>query len=195
MAPLLEHLPARPSQSPIEPWADELSKGYIFQAKYNGWRAIYDQQTKLAYNRHGRLSSHQRLIDERMARVKINARYIDIEIMGCRTKTGKDSIIILDAFDPNEPKSIQDRIDEFGHIPVANTSIPNGKTLRVWNIWHSNLHKVTKEMREANKLANECIFEGFVIKDINEPKYPSPKKAHYHSSGWMKYRFTEYTNA
>ena len=150
MAPLLQHLPARPSPAPAPPWDEMFKKDFLFQPKYNGWRGVYDQKTGLAYNRYGKLSSNQRLLDERMARVKIPARYVDLEIMGLRTKTGKETVIVLDAFDPDNPKPIQERIDDFGHIEVAGADIRNGRTYRVWNIWFSGIHKACDIMKHAN---------------------------------------------
>ena len=126
-----------------------------------------------------------------MARVKIPARYVDLEIMGLRTKTGKETVIVLDAFDPDNPKPIQERIDDFGHIEVAGADIRNGRTYRVWNIWFSGIHKACDIMKHANNQNMEIIFEGLVIKDMNEKSYPFTRKPYWNSQGWLKYRFED----
>jgi hypothetical protein len=45
----------------------------------------------------------------------IKSRFVDCEIMGQRTKTGKGTIVVMDAFDPANPKPYAERMKEIEH--------------------------------------------------------------------------------
>jgi hypothetical protein len=99
---LLEKHPARPVGAYELPSSESYSE-WAIEPKANGWRGLFDQLTGIGYNRHGQFASNQNLMAERLANCGIKSRWIDCEIMGMREKKGLGTIIIIDAFDPQNP--------------------------------------------------------------------------------------------
>ena len=97
-------LPARPVGSAVPAGHDEFSDGFSIEGKLNGWRGWFDQETKQGYNRHGKFASNHNLMADMILGAGIKSRFVDCEIMGQRTKTGKGTIVVMDAFDPANPK-------------------------------------------------------------------------------------------
>ena len=82
-------LPARPVGSAVPANHDEFSDGFSIEGKLNGWRGWFDQETKQGYNRHGKFASNHSLMADMILGAGIKSRFVDCEIMGQRTKTGK----------------------------------------------------------------------------------------------------------
>jgi hypothetical protein len=173
---LLEKHPARPVGAYELPSSESYSE-WAIEPKANGWRGWFDQLTGIGYNRHGQFASNQNLMAERLANCGIKSRWIDCEIMGMREKKGLGTIIIIDAFDPENPKPYAERVKEFEHITPAPFELPTNSLLRMPRLDHSRLKQIWEEMNAQN--VGGLVWEGFVMKNDNfaTPPYPSPPTA------------------
>jgi len=181
-------LPARPVGSAVPASHEEFAKDTAIEGKLNGWRGWFDQQTGLGYNRHGQLASNHNLMAERLVGAGIKSRFIDCEIMGQRTKTGKGTIVVMDAFDPAKPKPYAERMKEIEHLEAVTFDVPQNKLLRFVQLAHSKINSIWEEMNFQNNKAGETIWEGFVMKAINDGKYPFITHPNYCSHAWQKQR-------
>ena len=181
---LLEKHPARPVGAYELPSSESYSE-WAIEPKANGWRGWFDQLTGIGYNRHGQFASNQNLMAERLTNCRIKSRWIDCEIMGMREKKGLGTIIIIDAFDPENPKPYAERVKEFEHIAPAPFELPTNALLRMPRLDHSRLKQIWEEMNAQN--VGGLVWEGFVMK--NDLRYPAVSKPTYCSHEWHKYRF------
>ena len=180
--------PARPQASAVPANHEEFSDGFSIEGKLNGWRGLFNQKTGIGYNRHGKIASNHNLMVERLANAGIKAPYIDCEIMGQRTKTGKGTIVVMDAFDPANPKPYAERMKEIEHLEAVTFDVQPNKLLRFVRLAHHKINAIWDEMNFQNNKAGEVIWEGFVMKAINDGKYPFITNPSYCSPAWQKQR-------
>jgi len=180
----LTDFPARPVGAYYAPWSDRYAD-YFIEPKANGWRGWFNQKTKQGYNRHGKIASNENLMRELLSNCKIKSPWIDCEIMGMREKHGRNTIIIIDAFDPDNPKPYEERIKEFEHIQPASFNLQDNSLLRMPRLAHSKLKLIWNDMNFYNKHGG-IIWEGFVMK--KDKFYPALKNPNYASSQWHKWR-------
>ena len=166
---------------PARPIAGELEG--VVQPKANGHRLLIDQQERLVMNRHGEIKKEASEVWSKIEGLGIKTRYIDAELM-VRTQTGRGSIILIDAFDPNNPKPIQDRLKEIEEIQIAPFALQPCKVYRMPTLNISKLKTLWQEMDWHNR--GEVVWEGFVSK--NDTAYPWIKKPNWHSVEWHKLR-------
>ena len=166
---------------PARPIAGELEG--VVQPKANGHRLLIDQQERLVMNRHGEIKKEANEVWAKIEGLGIKARYIDAELM-VRTQTGRSSIILIDAFDPQNPKPIQDRLKEIEEVQIAPFALQPGKVYRMPTLNISKLKTLWQEMDWHNR--EEVVWEGFVSK--NDTAYPWIKKPNWHSVEWHKLR-------
>jgi hypothetical protein len=179
-------LPARPDGSAV-PASDEVyAKDSAIEGKLNGWRGLFNQKTGIGYNRHGKIASNHNLMVERLSNAGIKAPYIDCEIMGQRTRTGKGTIVVMDAFDPENPKPYVERMKEIEHLEAVTFDVQDNKLLRFVRLAHSKINLIWEEMNYQNNRAGEVVWEGFVMKDLG--KYPFITNPKYISPEWQKQR-------
>jgi len=69
-------LPARPQASAVPAWHIEFKKDTAIEGKANGWRGLFDQETKQGYNRHGKFASNHNLMAERILGAGIKSRFV-----------------------------------------------------------------------------------------------------------------------
>lgn len=167
---------------PARPVAGEL-RGVI-QPKGNGHRILIDQQERLVLNRHGEIKKDADSIWSRIVGLGIKTRFIDAEIM-LRTKTGRGSIILIDAFDPDKPKPIQDRLKEIEEVQIAPFALQPNRVYRMPTLDNKKLKTLWAEMDFHNR-NGEVVWEGFVSKD--DQAYPWIKKPNWTSWEWKKLR-------
>jgi len=181
-------LPARPQASAVPASHKEFAKRTSIEGKANGWRGLFHQKTGIGYNRHGKIASNHNLMVERLSNAGIKAPYIDCEIMGMRTKTGKGTIIVMDAFDPANPKPYSERMKEIEHLEAVTFDVPQNKLLRFVQLAHHKINSIWEEMNFQNNKAGEVIWEGFVMKALDDGKYPYITNPNYCSPSWQKQR-------
>jgi hypothetical protein len=181
---LLEKHPARPVGAYELPFSETYS-AHAIEPKANGCRGLFNQDTGIGYNRHGQVSFSHNLMAERLKGCGIKSRWIDCEIMGRREKKGLGTIIIIDAFDLENPKPYAERVQEFEHITPAPFDLPTNALLRMPRLDHSRLKQIWEEMNAQN--VGGLVWEGFVMK--NDNRYPAISKPTYCSHEWHKYRF------
>ena len=181
-------LPARPQASGVPAWHIEFKKDTAIEGKANGWRGLFHQKTGIGYNRHGKIASNHNLMVERLANAGIKAPFIDCEIMGQRTKTGKGTIVVMDAFDPENPKPYAERMKDIEHLEAVTFDIPNNKLLRFVRLAHHKINAIWEEMNFQNNKAGEVVWEGFVMKSLDDAKYPYITNPNYCSPSWQKQR-------
>ena len=167
---------------PARPIAGELAG--VVQPKANGHRLLIDQKERLVLNRHGEIKRDADSIWDRVAGLGIKSRFIDAEIM-LRTQTGRGSIILIDAFDPENPKPIQDRLKEIEEVQIATFALQPDKLYRMPTLDIKKIKTLWKEMDWHNR-NGEVLWEGFVSK--NDTAYPWIKKPNWCSVEWHKLR-------
>lgn len=167
---------------PARPIAGELEG--IIQPKANGHRLLIDQKERLVLNRHGEIKRDADSIWQRIVELGIKPRFIDAEIM-LRTQAGKGSIILIDAFDPDNPKPIQDRLKEIEEVQIAPFALGQNKIYRMPTLDIKKVKTVWAEMDWHNR-NGDVVWEGFVSK--NDTAYPYIKKSNWHSVEWHKLR-------
>ncbi len=177
--------PARPSPCEGSVYCKKYSN-HIHQPKANGWRFLFDQATGLVMNRHGVKAMNSELVLERLKGIEIKARYIDGEIMGMRTRAAKGTIILIDAFDPANPKPIAERLKLIEKIEPASYMVKANSLLRMPILCHSKLKACWAEMDYQNQKAGEVLWEGFVSKD--DQRYPWISNPNHRSPEWRKMR-------
>lgn len=175
--------PARPVGAAVPPWDDDY-KNHSIEGKLNGWRGLFDQLTGLCYNRHGGIASNTPLMIERLSNSGINSRFIDVEIMGMREKKGIGTIVVIDAFDPANPKPYSERMKELDHIEEAPFDLPKNRLLRMPRLNHATLKESWEKMNKHN--IGGLLWEGFVMK-ADEP-YEWLSNPSYCSPSWHKWR-------
>jgi hypothetical protein len=180
--------PAKPVASLLPAHHDEFADGFAHEGKLNGWRGLFNQKTGIGYNRYGQIASNHNLMVERLANAGIKSPYIDCEIMGQRTKTGKGTIVVMDAFDPENPKPYAERMKEIEHLEAVTFDVQSNKLLRFVRLAHSKIKSIWEEMEFVNNRAGETIWEGFVMKALDDGKYPFITKPSYCSYQWLKQR-------
>jgi hypothetical protein len=177
------YYPARPVGAADPAWS-ETYQGWHIEPKANGWRGWFDQKLGIAYNRHGKVASNAKLMVERLAGAGIKSRFIDCEIMGMREKAGQGTIIVIDAFDPENPKPYSQRVKEFEEIEPASFRLKQNALLRMPCLDHSKLKQIWQEMDFENR--NGLVWEGFVMKQ--DAPYEAVENPAYCSYSWHKWR-------
>jgi hypothetical protein len=167
-----------------DPAWSETYQGWHIEPKANGWRGWFDQKLGIAYNRHGKVASNAKLMVERLAGAGIKSRFIDCEIMGMREKRGIGTIIVIDAFDPDNPKPYAQRVKEFEEIEPASFDLKQNALLRMPRLNHKKLKAIWEEMNFQNR--NGLVWEGFVMK--KDDRYPFIADPSYCSPSWHKWR-------
>lgn len=167
---------------PARPIAGELEG--VIQPKANGHRLLIDQQERLVMNRHGEIKKEANEVWSKIEGLGIKTRYIDAELM-VRTQTGRGSIILIDAFDPQNPKPIQERLKEIEEVQIAPFALQPGKVYRMPTFDIKNIKALWWEMDRHNR-NGEVLWEGFVSK--NDKAYPWIKKPSWCSVEWHKWR-------
>lgn len=177
------YYPARPVGAEEAAWSDAYKNWHI-EPKANGWRGWFDQELGIAYNRHGKTAHNYRLMVEKLSGAGIKSRFIDCEIMGMREKTGEGTLIVIDAFDPNNPKPYSQRVKEFEEIEPASFRLKKNALLRMPRLNHSKLKTIWQEMDFENR--NGLVWEGFVMKQ--ETPYEVLENPKHFSNTWHKWR-------
>jgi len=179
-------LPAKPMASAFPASHEGFARCSAIEGKLNGWRGLFNQKTGIGYNRHGKIASNHNLMVERLVGAGIKAPFIDCEIMGQRTKTGKGTIVVMDAFDPENPKPYAERMKDIEHLEAVTFDVQPNKLLRFVCLAHHKINSIWEEMNYQNNKAGEVVWEGFVMKALG--KYPFITNPNYTSPEWQKQR-------
>jgi len=147
---------------------------------------VIDQQERKVFNRHGERAKYEGDILKTLGRTKIASRFLDCEWMGNRTRTGQNTLILIDVM---EPLPYADRRKVFSKIKPASFELPDNALLRMPTFKHDRLKAIWQEMEFQNRKAGETIFEGFVMKkDDRYPVLSNPKHSNFE---WHKMRIRE----
>jgi hypothetical protein len=178
-------LPARPQGCTAPAW-DSSYADHAIEPKFNGWRMVIDQQERKVFNRHGERAKFERDILKTLGRTKIASRFLDCEWMGNRTRTGQNTLILIDVM---EPLPYAERRKLFSKIKPASFEVPDNALLRMPTFRHNRLKAIWEEMEFQNRKAGETIFEGFVMKkDDRYPVLSNPKHSNFE---WHKMKIRE----
>lgn len=177
------YYPARPVGAADPAWS-ETYKDWAIEPKANGCRGWFDQQSGIGYNRHGKISFSSNLMAERLTNCGIKSRWIDCEIMGRREKAGAGTVIVIDAFDPDNPKPYGERMKEIEHIEPATFALRSNALLRMPRLAHKKLKAIWDEMNFQNR--GGLVWEGFVMKQ--DAPYEAVENPAYCSYSWHKWR-------
>jgi hypothetical protein len=77
---------------------------------------------------------------------------------------------------------------EIEHLEAVTFDVPQNKLLRFVRLAHHKINSIWAEMEFQNNKAGETIWEGFVMKSLNDGKYPFIAKPSYCSYQWQKQR-------
>lgn len=147
---------------------------------------IVDQQECKVYNRHGERAKFERDILATLGRTKIASRFLDCEWMGNRTRTGKNTLVLIDVV---EPLPYAERRKKFSKLKPLSFDVADNALLRMPTFKHQRLKAIWEEMDFQNRKAGETIFEGFVMK-LNDT-YPAAQNPNDYTSKWHKMRIRE----
>jgi hypothetical protein len=178
-------LPARPQGCTAPAW-DSSYSDHAIEPKFNGWRMVIDQQERKVFSRRGERAKYEADILKTLGRTKIASRFLDCEWMGNRTKTGQNTLILIDVM---EPLPYAERRKVFSKIKPASFELPDNALLRMPTFRHERLKAIWQEMEFQNRKAGETIFEGFIMK--KDDCYPSQTDPHSYCGQWHKMRIRE----
>jgi hypothetical protein len=189
----LQFYPARPTNWPnsrnVLP-----AKGWASEPKINGWRIIIDTELRQVWNRHGERFKYEadvlKVLAENLFPVWSEARFLDGEFLGLRTKTGKGSVVLFDSMDLNDSTSYDIRKTRLSACVPAFQDPAKWEVgqLRVLEeVSPDKVSEFSQAMVEANKKLGEDFFEGWVFKDRGA--YPWQRTATAHSAQWIKDRY------
>jgi len=147
---------------------------------------VIDQQERKVYNRHGERAKYEGEILTTLGRTKIASRFLDCEWMGNRTKTGQNTLVIIDVM---EPLPYAERRKIFSKLKPLSFEVPDNALLRMPTFKHARLKAIWEEMDFQNRKSGETIFEGFVMK--RDDQYPVLFNANHVSYEWHKMRIRE----
>ena len=76
----------------------------------------------------------------------------------------------------------------FLHTSDVTFDVANNKLLRFVRLAHEKINSIWEEMNFQNNKAGEVIWEGFVMKALDDGKYPFITNPNYCSPAWQKQR-------
>lgn len=182
---MISFYPARPQGCTAPAW-DSTYADHAIEPKLNGWRMVIDQQECKVYNRHGERAKFERDILATLGRTKIASRYLDCEWMGNRTRTGQNTLVLIDVV---EPLPYAERRKKFSKLKPLSFDVADNALLRMPTFKHERLKAIWEEMDFQNRKAGETIFEGFVMK--KDDHYPVLTNANHSNPEWHKMRMRE----
>jgi hypothetical protein len=182
---VISFYPARPQGCTAPAW-DNAYADHAIEPKLNGWRMVIDQQEHKVYNRHGERAKFEGDILATLGRTKIASRFLDCEWMGNRTKTGQNTLVVIDVM---EPLPYAERRAIFSKLKPLSFEVPDNALLRMPTFKHPRLKAIWAEMEFQNNRAGETIFEGFVMK--KDEHYPVLTNPNHNNAEWHKMRIRE----
>lgn len=202
--------PARPVNGGPFPSAREKAGRWIYEPKYNGWRALVHVETGAMFNRKGERLSINGEFTEALAalREKLNAgrwyycfKWVDVEALERRHGIGRGCLIVLDAIPERAFTKVpySDRrlwLDD--SIPTLNLNPPWVETdvaegfplLSTPPEIKGDLDDAWHELRNVNRRILDCDFyEGFVAKRADSVYPVQLRGAEEAFPFWVKHRW------
>jgi hypothetical protein len=184
--------PARPSNGG-NLMLSGAKKGWLYQPKINGWRAIFDASTEEVWNRHGKLLTTPFPAKGKYELLRLAEKtgwnWWDCELVERRTKL-KGKIIVLDAMDADLPF-----IQRYLTIQSQFPTIHNGKPWEVLSalptLESDKAEKLWMDGLAYNKSHGDELYEGVVAKK-RDSIYPqqkiTPDRVFPY---WVKHRYAD----
>lgn len=188
--------PARPmSGGRFNP--DMLIGHWLWQPKYNGWRAFIDLETNQVFNRHGNLMSigdcFKRAIDSiRGHCLSLGIRFLDAEALERRFDNCRGSLILLDL--PGTPEPFETRMEVLSFLaPVHDINqLPEPNVvLSTPTFDEQSARQSWAWMQQLNNVWGAPIYEGLVAKKVGS-EYPTTWKPSDTFNDWVKFRFDQF---
>lgn len=202
--------PARPTNGgPIDQAIPKTGE-WVYEPKYNGWRALVHVPTGRMWNRHGEPLSITDKFDAALAQLKeTELEWVDCEALERRHDKGRGSLIVFDAPMKGRGPTYKFRrglldsaalYDEglFMLWPMPWTDVAGNITGSVPRqagayicpvVLESQVKDYWKEMQEYNEKEGCEFFEGLVAKKLDS-KYPIQLRSPNEKYGyWIKHRF------
>jgi len=163
---------------------------WLAQPKINGWRVLFDPETKQCWNRYGQpFTGDCSPLDA----WEDTGFYLDCEYLGRRTKAGAGSLVVLDAIakgnDPDPFYVRQTRLASLPEVPMDD--LPENVLMRITNHPHEKCPALFEEMKEVNKRRGEIIWEGVVLKHPASTYDTQRRSPHEESRFWAKAKFEQ----
>jgi hypothetical protein len=173
---------------------DKLAGDWLYQPKYNGWRALIDLQEDRVFNRHGEPMSigdcFKRAIDSiRGNCLNLGIYYLDAEALERRFDPCRGALILLDL--PDSPDSLETRMEAMSFLASKHdiNKFPAVSTVLSTPTFDENTARLFwLGLQRLNKQWGAPIYEGLVAKKVGT-KYPTTSKRTDTSKDWVKFRF------
>ncbi len=188
--------PARPTQGGrFDPGM--LIGDWLYQPKYNGWRAFVDLPEDTVFNRHGEPMSigdcFRRAIDSiRDMCLALGIRHLDCEALERRFDACRGALVLLDL--PGSPEPIETRMEILSYIaPVHDVDdLPEPATvIAAPTFGEAVARRQWTWLQQLNNTWGHPVYEGLVAKKAGS-EYPVTWKTTDTFKQWIKYRFDQF---
>lgn len=163
---------------------------WLAQPKINGWRVLFDPETKQCWNRYGQpFTGDCSPLDA----WEDTSFYLDCEYLGRRTKAGAGSLVVLDCIAKgNDTAPLPNRLERFQFLPeLPLDDIPENVAMRIPTYAHADCPALFEQMKEVNKRRSEEIWEGVVLKHPASTYDTQRRSPHEETRFWAKAKFEQ----
>jgi len=163
--------------------------GYVYEPKYNGWRALVHIETGAMFNRKGeRLSIEKEFtsaLDQMRRTLDAEAfKWADCEALERRHKLATGSLIVLDAVAPGYTYA-ERRSWLAAVLPQLVISLPNQIAIAP----HVDPTTGWAELQEINRRLGAEFYEGVVGKRLDSRYEIQLRSPDQESTAWIKHRW------
>ncbi|HVY68921.1 MAG TPA: hypothetical protein VHH73_03290 [Verrucomicrobiae bacterium] len=188
--------PARPVNGGA--WEHAMPKigEWLYEPKFNGWRALVHIPSGAMFNRHGQQLSiaaefQPALRDLSVAHYRLGCDWLDVECLERRHNIGRGSLIVLDLPDhATLPYAERQRMvaERFVELPdprfIAENLIYRPSVHEAWEV-----NARWRELQAANVALGCDFYEGLVAKRADSPYPVQLHSPEFEFPFWMKHRW------
>lgn len=186
--------PARPTNGgPIDQAVPKVGD-WMYEPKYNGWRALVHVPTGRMWNRQGGELTIKDKFDTALAQLKdTTLEWVDCEALERRHDKGRGSLLVFDT-----PMRGRGPTYAFRKVVLEESGLPNVGDIKAPSkagayicpvIPEGAVETYWYEMNEFNEKEGCEFFEGLVAKKVDS-KYPIQLRSPNEKYGyWIKHRF------
>lgn len=178
--------PARPINGGPLPLAAPKTGRWLYEPKFNGWRALIHTPTGTVFNRHGRLLSiRDEFGDALLTLRKLPFEWMDVEALQRRHRIARGTLIVLDAVMPGSYEQRRSALERCLTLAEPPSSIRPDSVYLTPSLecppW--------EELQAANASCGDEFYEGVVAKradSIYPVQLRNPDEAF---PFWVKHRW------
>jgi ATP-dependent DNA ligase len=191
--------PARPTNGgPIDQAVPKVGD-WVYEPKYNGWRALVHVPTSRVWNRHGVPLSIANKFDTALDQLKeTDLEWADCEALERRHDKGRGSLIVFDTPMRGQGPTYKFRknVLNMAGLPllypkrsVADLVPPKAGAYICPVVLGSQVKAYWKEMKEYNEQEQCEFFEGLVAKKVDSKYHIQLRSPNEKFGYWIKHRF------